>query len=505
MFFAKKHMKYLWDLGPVGYLSFKIEPFLQRKTVNGDMPGDVIENATVLGSGKDGIVYLSRVNGKPPALIKRNNAYGQSLQFRAEQALSVLSSPVDAFYQVSFDERGYTYTYQELADISTKPEDFLLIIKQLIELTGQLLEEGFYYWDFGSSDFNYRLNPEKKTIKIIDYGGNSFVQVDHSKGHFLRRFIHQPDGRFLKAQLLYHIAVLGLGCSEVKYWQSMSQFSQRAIGRGLKYAAARLEGTVYHGVALRLLDEDFDGLDASAWRDFSESLSTDHSGTQESADISKLEFEEDSVVVRGYQDFVVSRESVVPIASGKIWDTQIKSRLVKQSLEKITEQWGNSDLSVLDIGCNLGVYVFTAVIEHGFSLAVGVDYNEEYIRRGREISSHLGLDKCVFRTEKFSEIDEKYDVVMALGIIHHLFQRTESYGEIESLLKKMWEISTLAIIVEFPSENDPKAKKWTKIPGRQATGAYSLQHFLDSSNEIFSSVELIGKSAADRYIYLLVH
>jgi len=93
--------------------------------------------------------------------------------------------------------------------------------------------------------------------------------------------------------------------------------------------------------------------------------------------------------------------------------------------------------SFIDIGSNLGLYVFTACLLYGIQRCIGIDYNLEYIEKTNMIKDRLKLNNCTFKVNKFEEINEEYDCVVAVGLIHHLYHRTESYGSLEPIIKSI--------------------------------------------------------------------
>ena len=61
------------------------------------------------------------------------------------------------------------------------------------------------------------------------------------------------------------------------------------------------------------------------------------------------------------------------------------------------------------------------------------------------------------------------------------------------------------LILEFPTENDAKAKKWTNIPGRRKDENYSHTNFRNYAEQYFTKVEKIGEIQKTRIIYILTN
>jgi 2-polyprenyl-3-methyl-5-hydroxy-6-metoxy-1,4-benzoquinol methylase len=226
-------------------------------------------------------------------------------------------------------------------------------------------------------------------------------------------------------------------------------------------------------------------------------------GTQEAADINTVNFIENGVVVDGYQSYKIQDGKLTPIASpdNKLWSTEKKYEIVSKAMALITSR--EEIKSFLDIGSNLGLYVFNSSVNFKIDNSTGYDYNIEYIKVCREIQKGLNLSNCSFEQKGFAEIDKSFDCVVAMAIIHHLYHRTETWGSLDKLMKKFSEITNKYLIVEFPTENDPKASRWTRMVGRDIEETYSHENFLTATSKYFSSYEIIGKIGETRVTYLL--
>ena len=132
-----------------------------------------------------------------------------------------------------------------------------------------------------------------------------------------------------------------------------------------------------------------------------------------------------------------------------------------------------------------------------------MDYNSDYINVCNKISERLNLN-CKFESNLFKNITGEYDVVQMLGIIHHIFIRTEQNNSFKTIFKKINSITKRYLIIEFPTENDPKAKKWTNIPSRNKIHYYNQENFLHEAKKYFSDIKLIDNTTIHRPIYLMV-
>lgn len=78
-------------------------------------------------------------------------------------------------------------------------------------------------------------------------------------------------------------------------------------------------------------------------------------------------------------------------------------------------------LSVLDIGCNAGFYSLE-MKRRGASRVLGIDFDEDYLKQARFAAEVSGLDLEFRRLSVYDvgAIDERFDVVLFMGVLYHL-------------------------------------------------------------------------------------
>ena len=59
------------------------------------------------------------------------------------------------------------------------------------------------------------------------------------------------------------------------------------------------------------------------------------------------------------------------------------------------------------------------------------------------------------------------------------------------------------MIIEVPTEQDPKALKWINVPSRDNIEKYSIENFLKEAKKKFHSVLKIDEVTSERPIFLL--
>ena len=128
-------------------------------------------------------------------------------------------------------------------------------------------------------------------------------------------------------------------------------------------------------------------------------------------------------------------------------------------------------------------------------------YNEKYINACNQIKLHLDVAGASFLHNGFSNLTKKSDLFLCLGLIHHLFHRTEQWGDLDLIVKHIRGLTKQVLIIEFPTDSDPKAEKWVNLPGRKKISDYSVEVFEESLSSHFSSYEVVNKIANTRILY----
>jgi 2-polyprenyl-3-methyl-5-hydroxy-6-metoxy-1,4-benzoquinol methylase len=106
--------------------------------------------------------------------------------------------------------------------------------------------------------------------------------------------------------------------------------------------------------------------------------------------------------------------------------------------------------TVLDLGCAEGLIAVEAVLA-GAVLVDAVDYNEELLETAVNYRDSKGIDKNRLRFHRLNLADAlptylsaQYDVVLALSIIHKLYDMT-------TFVRRMAEQSKYVIVIRYPT------------------------------------------------------
>ena len=219
--------------------------------------------------------------------------------------------------------------------------------------------------------------------------------------------------------------------------------------------------------------------------------------TLERGDIESIDFgghDSNLTQVRGYQNFNISDDNIValnnPTAKRPWVDTKIKSDFFVNVFDQLNPK------TYVDFGSNLGYYVFWAA--HRGVPSTGIDYNREYVAVCDAIRVRHSIERAKFVNTNLQNSTAHVapvDFMTVFNVIHHLYNRTEKYMNMEPLIKDFAQLAT-DVLFEVPTENDPKGHKWTMDTG------YTEALFVESARKVFASVERIEGQTKHRPYYL---
>ncbi|MDQ5927780.1 MAG: hypothetical protein QG633_218 [Patescibacteria group bacterium] len=465
-----------------------------------------------LGAGKDGATFLCHKE-TDMVVVKYLSHYGKCFLPLTKLFIEKKIHDAHFYAPIVIDDEILSYPFEDLKKPEVNNETFKRYLLEICEFERVLVSHGMVYWDFGfSSSPNYMLTHEGQ-LKVIDYGGNAFLFLDRSEV-FAAGYSDRPrpnlvfaETQYIAIQLLLHIITIGLGRKGMERYSSEAQDTSLEGLRKLKETCIReIKGTSYELIAECVVEVDL--CSQAGWvslaANIEKNLDTKVILT-ERADIDSISFTQDGVRVVGYQSYELRNDAITPLQNehaNDLWDTASKMKVVSHAFDLIAKNQPLPE-TFLDIGSNLGLYVFLANRVYGVPHAMGIDYNPDYVSVCNEIVMRLGMEGCNFERGTFGEHEQKHDIVLALGLIHHLYHRTEGSGSLEVILEKFSKITGRFLIIEFPTEKDSKARKWTDMPFRKKQDEYSLKRFEELATRYFGTVQKIGGTSPTRPIFLL--
>lgn len=446
-----------------------------------------------VGRGKDAFVFRGQSEDFGTVIIKRVSEYFGRHSTNWNHVRP--SEFPDVFYTPNWlDDTTFCYPDEGLVHFNSDLQNFLRGLASVCEVEQRLLKRGFLLWDFGYTSPNYMEHTPSQEVRWVDQGGNGICSLQGAALTAFRKNHGKFEQNFFTAMLLLHILIVGLGRKQLL--QMASELQDRVV---TDEDLGALKGMFPPG-PLRTVAEQALSLDFSTrvgWERFAETLgqAAPLDAPQERVDLDLLRFEQDAVEVRGYQNFILKPNEVIALRAGHRWaKTDVKARLVCGYLDSIEFE------SFVDFGSNLGFYPLRSALRADCIVSHGFDYNPSYILAAKLLAETTG-SKAEFFVGKFGPQERSYDVVLMLGLIHHVFSRTSRFGDLDHIVKRLSELTGCRAIVEFPTEHDDKAAKWTNIVGRSVVGEYSEDVFLSAVEKHFAGYELVGYVSEFRPIY----
>lgn len=136
-----------------------------------------------------------------------------------------------------------------------------------------------------------------------------------------------------------------------------------------------------------------------------------------------------------------------------------KKRLInlKKNFIKIIEKKYNrekiKEKTLIDIGCNTGYFMFELYKKFNFKYVLGLEPRESNLKKARLISNWFNLSKNKFRLKKFDilsdEIKQKADIVLFVGVLHHLDDHLKALKNVYKMTKEVAIIETVVLSDEF--------------------------------------------------------
>ena len=112
--------------------------------------------------------------------------------------------------------------------------------------------------------------------------------------------------------------------------------------------------------------------------------------------------------------------------------------------------------SVLDIGSALGYFCFEADAK-GATRVLGIELDSERFRQACLLKNIIGSQvEFVQRDILEQPLDEEFDYVLLLNVIHHLDEPIRAIHQLAGITRE-------TLVIEFPTIEDPKFRKTTRI------------------------------------------
>jgi len=89
--------------------------------------------------------------------------------------------------------------------------------------------------------------------------------------------------------------------------------------------------------------------------------------------------------------------------------------------------------SILDIGCGTGIDTVVLLRLAGYN-ACGIDLSLNRIKLGQAVASRLNVDPDCLKIQTIQDINEKYDLIIGSGVVHHFVDYQAFLSKVRELL-----------------------------------------------------------------------
>jgi serine/threonine protein kinase len=210
----------------------------------------------------------------------------------------------------------------------------------------------------------------------------------------------------------------------------------------------------------------------------------------------RLEFKDGSAVFHGYQEYTLTKDSVA-VSEGDLG--LLKKR---ELLAPFFRANYLSHRTVLDLGANAGFFSFWA-LQNDADKAVALDMDETYIAMVKDAARVLGFDRLEVVRANFSEWDKPSDIVLALALVHWVYSCTDVFGSVNSIVKRLAELTRYMMVIEWVDPEDPAIKffhhtNWNREFIREP---YTRTGFEASLASHFARYQFVGEVSPTRRLY----
>jgi len=210
-----------------------------------------------------------------------------------------------------------------------------------------------------------------------------------------------------------------------------------------------------------------------------------------------LEMHEDYVVFHGYQEYTLTKNSVI-VADN---DLNLKNKL--DLLAPYFKPRYLAHRSVLDLGANAGFHSFWA-LQAGAEKVIAVDIDKDYLEMLKEAKIKLGFDNLEIEEANVMDWDKSADVVLAIALVHWLYSCTALFGSLDDVIKKLRQLTKYMFIVEWIAPEDPAITFFHHLDYNKEIirEKYTIEAFEAALGRYFESYQSIGPISATRILYI---
>lgn len=162
----------------------------------------------------------------------------------------------------------------------------------------------------------------------------------------------------------------------------------------------------------------------------------------------QIELYEHSAVFHGYQEFVLTRDTISVLPGDS--NLQAKQTLIAPYFEPryLVKR------TVLDLGANAGFFCFWA-LQKGAQKAIAVDIDDAYLQMVRDAKTRLEFHDLDIVKANVADQKNPADIVLATALVHWIYSCTALFGSLDAVVERLARLTNYMLIVEWIDPEDP--------------------------------------------------
>ncbi len=210
-----------------------------------------------------------------------------------------------------------------------------------------------------------------------------------------------------------------------------------------------------------------------------------------------IEIFDDRVVMRGYQEFILTAETLTALEEDR--NLRRKSDLLSSYF---TPRY-LAGRTVLDLGASAGFFCFLA-LRGGAEKVIALDMDMQYLALLKKAREKFGFHNLDIIHANIADWKQPVDVTVVLALVHWIYSCTAVYGNLDAIVKKLSSLTGYMSIIEWVEPSDAAIEFFhhTEWNSEHITGPYNRDEFERALGRHFKRYVCIGEIIPTRKIYI---
>jgi len=210
-----------------------------------------------------------------------------------------------------------------------------------------------------------------------------------------------------------------------------------------------------------------------------------------------IEIFADRVVMRGYQEFMLTAETLEALE---------EDRSLRRKSDLLSPYFTPRYLAgrtVLDLGAGAGYFCFLA-LRGGAEKVIALDMDAQYLDLLKKAREKFGFQNLDIIHANIADWKQPVDVTVVLALVHWIYSCTALYGNLNEIIRKISGLTGYLSIIEWVEPDDAAIEFFHHIDWNKGhvTGPYNLEEFEKALARNFKKYVCIGEIIPTRKIYI---